>query len=118
MKPFHLLALSLFLVGCSSPAKQPSGYFGLTQAQLAAKIGFPLRVSTLPATAKGGPGILFWIYYQKSPSGAVEEKQFTFDALPLKVNSMSPDFVPSRLLSLDRPADFQLIYKYNAAHGL
>ena len=112
----YVSAFLLLLTDCASLPPQPSDFLGLTQARLAAKIGFPLRVYTLPATAKGGPGVLFWVYYQKTPSGGVEEKQFSFDGGPLKVSSVSSDIVPSRLLSLERPDDFQLIYKYNAAH--
>ena len=117
MRLAFVATLLILLVGCTSLPSQPGGYFGLTQAQLAARIGFPLRVYTLPARAKGGPGYLFWVYYQKTPTGEVEEKEFSFVGGPLRGGSVSPDVVPSHLLSLDRPDDFQLIYKYNAAHN-
>lgn len=93
-------------------------FFGLTQAQLAAKVGFPLRVFTLPAKARGGPGTLFWVYYQRSPSGKIEEKQFVFAGSPLKVCSTDVDIIPSRFLSLERDPDFKQIFRYNAQHDL
>jgi hypothetical protein len=119
MNRIWLFLSCLTLIGCASQQKQAEGsYFGLTQAQLAAKVGFPLRVFTLPAQAQGGPGILFWVYYQKAPDGTIEEKQFSFSGTPLKVNSTAIDIVPSRFLSLERTKDFHDIYRYNAAHGL
>ncbi len=98
-------------------ADKPGAYMGLTQAQLARKVGFPLRVYTLPADAQGGPAILFWVYYQRSPSGTVEEKEFGFQHVPLKVCYMSSDITPSRFLSLEKDPDSRDIFRYNAQHG-
>ena len=121
MKRICLCLAALSLSGCASVQRhqRPTpDYFGLTQAQLAAQVGFPLRVYTLPARALGGPGILFWVYYQKAANGAVEEKQFSFSGAPLKVNSVSSDIDPSRFLSLDDPRGFKDIYRYNQEHNL
>ena len=116
-----IIVLVLCTTSCASAAEAPptSGdkYFGLTQYQLAAKLGFPLRVYTLPAKAQGGPGILFWVYYERLPSGKIEEREFVFQYSPLKVCSTPAEFTPSRFLSLEKDLDFQHIYRYNAEHG-
>jgi hypothetical protein len=92
-------------------------YLGLTQAELSAKVGFPLRVYTLPAKARGGPAVLFWVYYQRSRAGQIEEVEFGFQYSPLKVCYMSPGIDAARFLSLERPADEKYIWRYNAQHG-
>jgi hypothetical protein len=116
-----IIVLALCTMSCASAtAPAPTGgdkYIGLTQAQLAAKLGFPLRVYTLPAKAQGGPGILFWVYYERRPSGAIEEREFVFQYSPLKVCATPAEFTPSRFLSLEKDPDFQYIYRYNAEHG-
>jgi len=117
MKFLSLLFLAFLVSACATPP-QNQKYFGLTQSQLAAKIGFPLKTYTLNAKALGGPGVLFWVYYQKSPSGTIEEKEFSFSGTPLRVNSTSADIEPRDFLSLEKNGDFQEIFKYNLNHGL
>ena len=104
-------------VSSSTEPPIPTEFNGLTQTELAAKVGFPLRVYTTPAKAKGGPAILFWVYYQRTASGKIEEKEFGFQYVPLKVCYMSAGIDPSRFLSLERDSDFQQIFKYNAQHA-
>ena len=91
-------------------------YSGLTQAQLAKKVGFPHRVVVLTIKAHGGPGVLFWYYYQRSSSGHIEKKMFAFDGEPLRVRETDLGIEPSRFLSLDRSSDLQKIREYEAAH--
>ena len=118
MNRLYLLLFCLSLMGCASVKRQSeNSYFGLTQAQLAAKVGFPLQVYTLSARAQGGPGILFWVYYQKAPNGTIDPKQFIFDGTPLTVRSTDIGTDASRFLSLERAKDFQDIYRYNEAHN-
>jgi len=116
-----ILALFVLVLACgTSCAERPSDTdgMGLTQAQLAGKFGFPLRVFTLPASAQGGPGVLFWVYYERARPGKIEERQFVFQGSALKVCSTPVEFSPSRFLSLERDPDFQQIFRYNAQHGL
>ncbi len=109
---FLAVLLGTILVAADTPT-----YMGLTQAQLARKVGFPLRVYTLPADAQGGPAILFWVYYQRSPSGTIEEKEFGFQHVPLKVCYTSTDIDSSRFLSLEKDPDSRDIFRYNAQRG-
>ena len=57
--------------------------WGLMRSELAAKVGFALRVYTLLAKAKDEPAILFWVHYQRSPSGKIQEKEFGLQHVPL-----------------------------------
>jgi hypothetical protein len=112
------LAITFITAFAWAAAQRASdNYMDLTQAELAAKVGFPLRVYTLPAKARGGPAILFWVYYQRSPSGGIEEKEFGFQHVPLKVCYISSGIDASRFLSLERDRDSVEIFRYNARHG-
>ena len=116
MKRLYLFAL---ISCCSVHLVQAGGeesYSGLTQAQLAKKIGFPHRVDVLTIKARGGPGVLFWYYYQRLSSGHIERKMFAFDGEPLKVRETDLGIEPSRFLSLDRASDLQKIREYEAEH--
>jgi len=114
MRRLFLLPL-LFGFACHIGAADPD-IGNLTQAELAAKVGFPHRVETLSATADGGPGELFWFYCQRSPSGKIEEKMIAFKGHPLRVSMTSQGIIPSRFLSVERPSDVWQIRQYQTAH--
>ena len=114
MKRFYLVALVLFWSLRLVQASDEESYSGLTQPQLAKKIGFPHSVVVLTIKARGGPGVLFWYYYQRSSSGQIEKKMFAFDGEPLRVRETDLGIEPSRFLSLDRASDLQKIREYEA----
>jgi hypothetical protein len=72
----------------------------------------------LPAKADGGPGILFWTYYERSPNGGIDERVIAFQGVPLKVSSVPAILTPEKFLSLERRGDVGEIFRYNAQHGL
>lgn len=88
-------------------------YLGLTEPQLAKKLGFPSRVFMPTSKGEGGPGLLYWSYYERS-TPTIEEKVFAFTGSPLKVSSAPAELTPARFLSLDRTADVQEILLYEA----
>lgn len=132
MNRVFIALLALCLAGCASIPERSdssslagltqaqladsSSYEGLTQAQLAKRLGFPMRIFLLPSDAHGGPGLLFWSYYQRSTPD-IDEKVFVFAGSPLKVKEAPLDVNPSIFLSLERASDVGEIFKYEAKHG-
>jgi hypothetical protein len=113
---FTVAALfGLSLMACASVAQHPdpdTSYIGLTQAQLAKRLGFPIRVFMM----QDGPDVLYWSYYQRSTPD-IDEKVFGFAGSPLKVSGSPLNVRPSLFLSLERPNDASEIRRYEAKHG-
>jgi hypothetical protein len=96
---------------CSCAFRQTS-YLHLTKSQLVSRLGLPATI----ALYEHKPSVEYWCYYQRSGSGGVDAKYFSFgDYNSLgHVTDCAADVRPDRFLSTNNPADLRKIQALHA----